>query len=122
MGDKVVAVKLRSILTKAFSQWAGMDAKALFNYETVNGFEPVFVTEGELDACVLEQAGFCAVSMPNATPNLTPEGRNRLKRATCIFLAGDNDGTVGNVAMKKLASRTFSRHLCAAVAGRERCQ
>ena len=107
VGDKVVAVKLRSILTKAFSQWAGMDAKALFNYETVNGFEPVFVTEGELDACVLEQAGFCAVSMPNATPNLTPEGRNRLKRATCIFLAGDNDGTVGNVAMKKLARELF---------------
>lgn len=102
--DKVVAVKMRSIISKAFSQWTGMDGKALFNLETITPFDPVFVTEGELDAAVLEQAGFHAVSIPSASNHkISPVARKHLKKALCIFLAGDNDGAVGNVAMRQLA-------------------
>ncbi len=90
-GSKVVAVKLRSIVEKAFSQFKDMDSKALFNVECISPLDPVFLTEGELDTAVLVQAGFYAVSMPNATAKLTPEAGILLKNATCIFLAGDND-------------------------------
>jgi KaiC/GvpD/RAD55 family RecA-like ATPase len=98
----VVAVKMRSMSTKAFSQWTNMDAKALFNAETINPLEPVFVTEGEFDTAIMEQAGFRAVSVPNSTTKLTPEAKTSLKQAECVYLAGDNDGKVGNAAMRQL--------------------
>lgn len=101
---RVVAVKMRSIHSKAFSQWVDMDPKALFNVETINGLEPVFVTEGELDTAIMEQAGFRAVSIQSASNHkLTPDMRNRLKQAAAVYLAGDNDGKVGNTAMQQLA-------------------
>lgn len=99
---KVVAVKFRSITEKCFSQVNNMDARALFNIETINPLEPVYVTEGELDACILEQAGFRAVSCPSAGVDISTESRVKLKLAERIFLAGDNDGGVGNEYMKKL--------------------
>lgn len=101
---KVVAIKMRSIVCKAFSQVANMDGKALFNIETVNTLEPVFLVEGEFDAAIMEQAGYRAVSIPSASNHkLMPDMVNRLKQAPRIFLAGDNDGGVGNVAMEQLA-------------------
>ena len=102
-GGKLLAVKMRGIGAKAFSQWAGMDAKALFNSDDINALEPVFVTEGEFDTAIFKQAGFVAVSIPNASTKLTPEMRILLKKAACIYLAGDNDGGAGNAAMKQLA-------------------
>lgn len=101
-GDKVVAVKMRSIVEKAFSQVNNMDGKALFNVDAVNPLEPVYLTEGELDACVLEMCGFRAVSCPSANAEITTESRIKLKLAERIFLAGDNDGGVGSDYMKKL--------------------
>jgi replicative DNA helicase len=100
--DKVIAVKMRSIAEKAFSQVPGMDAKALFNADAPNALEDLFVTEGELDTCIFEQADFRAVSIPNANSKLTPEGKAIMKRASRVFLAGDNDGGVGNAAMRAL--------------------
>ena len=102
VGDKIVAIKQRSIFKKCFVQVAGMDPKALYNTETINALEPVFVTEGEFDACILEQAGFRAVSWPNASTKMTPAAKVLLKDAACVYLAGDNDGTVGNAAMRQL--------------------
>jgi KaiC/GvpD/RAD55 family RecA-like ATPase len=102
LGDKIVAIKMRSIVTKAFVQIANMDPKALFNVETINPLSPVFVTEGEFDTAIMEQAGFCAVSIPNANTKLTPEWKVLLKNAPCVYLAGDNDGKVGSVAMSNL--------------------
>lgn len=99
---QVVACKMRSISAKAFSQWTNMDAKALFNTETINALEPVFVTEGEFDTAIMEQAGYRAVSVANSTTKLTPEAKSELKRAECVYLAGDNDGKVGNAAMRQL--------------------
>lgn len=102
VGDKIVAVKFRSIITKAFSQLAGMDPKALYNVDCINALEPVFVTEGEFDASVFVQAGFCAVSIPNANTKLTPEWKMLLKNAAYVVLAGDNDGKAGSDAMRTL--------------------
>jgi KaiC/GvpD/RAD55 family RecA-like ATPase len=100
--NKIVAVKMRSIAAKAFSQVPNMDAKALFNTDAISPMDPIFVTEGELDTAALVQAGYSAVSMPNANAKLTPDARIALKQAPCIFLAGDNDGGVGNAYMKQL--------------------
>lgn len=101
-GDKIVAVKMRGVATKAFVQIAGMDPKALFNTETVNALSPVFVTEGEFDTAIMEQAGFSAVSIPNATTKITPEWKVILKQAPSVILAGDNDGKAGSDKMRQL--------------------
>lgn len=106
VGDKIVAVKFRALAAKAFSQIAGMDPKALYNVGSINALEPVFVTEGEFDASVFVQAGFCAVSIPNANTKLTPEWKTILKNASYVVLAGDNDGKAGSDAM-----RTFLNEL-----------
>lgn len=102
VGDKVVAVKMRSIVTKAFVQIAHMNPKALFNTESINVLEPVFVTEGEFDTAIMEQAGFRAVSIPNANTKVTPEWKVQLMAAPVRYLAGDNDGKVGSEAMRNL--------------------
>lgn len=102
VGDRIVAVKMRSVVSKSFVQIGGMDAKALFNTETINVLEPVFVTEGELDAAILEQCGFRAVSIPNATSKMTPEWKVLLKKAPFVILAGDNDGKAGSSKMNEL--------------------
>lgn len=102
VGDKIVAVKMRSIVAKAFTQLSGMDPKALFNTDTITPFAPVFVTEGEYDTAIMEQAGFAAVSIPNANSKLTPEWKILLKNASYVVLAGDNDGKVGSDAMQVL--------------------
>lgn len=101
-GDKIIAIKMRSIVTKAFTQIANMDAKALFNSETINALEPVFVTEGEYDTAIFEQCGFRAVSIPNATTKITPEWKAILKGAAFVVLAGDNDGKAGSDKMRML--------------------
>ena len=63
----------------------------VFNTGTIDPLEPVFVTEGEFDAIVLEQAGFRAVSLPNASTKLTPEMKDLLMQADLRILAGDTD-------------------------------
>ena len=100
--ETVVAVKLRSIATKAFVQIPNMDPKALYNVEAINPLEPVFVTEGELDAMIFEMCGFRAVSVPNASTKTTVDMFIALKGAPFIFLAGDNDGSAGNECMDRL--------------------
>lgn len=111
IGNEIVACKMRGIAAKAFSQIAGMDPKALYNVETINALEPIFVTEGEFDAAILEMAGFRAVSIPNANTKITPEWKVRLKQAAFIVLAGDNDGKAGSDAMRlllnELAENTY---------------
>lgn len=102
-GDKVVAIKYRSMKDKAFFSAKNMDFKTLFNINTIDPFEPIFVTEGEFDAAILEQCGYRAVSVPCAGVKLLPDMKKALKQADCIFLAGDNDGGVGNAYMKQLA-------------------
>ena len=100
--DRIVAVKFRSIADKCFTQANKMDTHTLFNVETISPLEPVYLTEGELDACILEQAGFKAVSVMSAGAVISPQSRIELKTAERIFLSGDNDSGVGSDYMKKL--------------------
>jgi hypothetical protein len=101
-GDKILSLKFRSIAEKDFSQVKGMNQDTFFGHDDINPFEPVFMTEGELDKSILSQAGFCAVSPQSAGAKITPEMRDALKMAPAIYLAGDNDGDVGNKYMAKL--------------------
>lgn len=67
VGNKVVAIKYRSIVAKEFCKQGGMakgDNTPLFNSETIEPLEPVYLTEGE---CFL-----------GGTEILTPEGWIRL--------------------------------------------
>ncbi|VVB51619.1 DNA primase [uncultured archaeon] len=105
-GDKVVAVKLRSIVSKCFSQVNGMDSRALFNIETISPLDPVYLTEGEFDAAILEMLGYRAVSLTSASSTVATDDRIKLKTAERIYLAGDNDNP-GLESMAKLA-----RELC----------
>jgi DNA primase len=97
---KVTSLKYRSIARKAFCKQPGM-ATELFNRQTIDMMEPVFLVEGEFDAACLEQAGFKAVSLPNATYQCTPEDKDSLLSAEYVVLAGDNDDA-GKKAMEKL--------------------
>ena len=98
--NKVLSIKYRSIAKKAFTRQPGM-ATMLFNLETVDALESVFVTEGEFDAIVLEQSGFRAVSLPSASTTVTAEMKEALLEADTVFLAGDTD-PVGVQKMNKL--------------------
>ena len=99
-GEQVTSLKYRSIVRKAFCKQPGMKTE-LFNSGTVDMLEPVFLVEGEFDAAVLEQAGFKAVSLPNATYQPTPEDKDLVLSAECVILAGDND-EAGQKSMQKL--------------------
>ncbi len=109
-GGKVLCLHYRSIIRKAFARQSGM-ATALFNTETIDPFEAIFVTEGEFDTCVLEQSGYRAVSIPNATTEITADMKDQIMRADHVILAGDCDNSVGSDKMQKLwaelQDRTF---------------
>ena len=83
---------------------------SLWNTQTIDYLEPVFLVEGELDCLSLEQAGFKSVSLPNATYQLSPGDKDLLLSAEYVVLAGDNDDA-GKKAMDRLfremKERTF---------------
>jgi hypothetical protein len=101
-GDKVVSIKFRSVVRKVFRRQVGMASEVLYNADTIDFLSPVFITEGEFDTLVLEQAGFHAVSLPNATAKTTPEMKDQLLRADSVILAGDCDNAEGTKKMEKL--------------------
>lgn len=98
---KVVAIKYRSVVRKAFSKQAGMNTTALYNSDTIDPFSDVVLVEGELDCMVLEQAGYHACSIASASTNLGPAEKDKLMSASRVVLAGDSD-EVGQNAMAKL--------------------
>lgn len=100
VGDSVVSIKYRSLVRKAFSKQSGM-ATALYNVNSVDVFDDVYLCEGEMDVLSLEQVGFKAVSLPSASTNVTPEMKDQIMRANRVILAGDSD-EVGTAAMDKL--------------------
>lgn len=110
MSRAITSVKYRSIKEKLFTKQPGMGT-FLFNSESIDFCEPIFLVEGELDCLSLEQAGFRAVSLPNATCTVTPEWKDLLMSAECVILAGDNDGAAGTKKMQQLwaemQERTF---------------
>jgi hypothetical protein len=100
-GEVVRSIKFRSIVEKAFCKQGGM-ATELYNTDTVDPFEDVYLVEGEIDALTLEQTGFHAVSLASASSHPTPSQKDVLMRANRVLLAGDCDGAVGDAIMAKL--------------------
>jgi hypothetical protein len=102
-GEVVRQVKFRSLERKkpgGFQRSPGMET-VLFNVDTVDPFEPVYLTSGEFDAIVLEQAGFHAVSLMSDSHKPTPAQKDQLMAASMVILAGDSD-TSGVGIMDKL--------------------
>ncbi len=109
--DRVVAIKYRNIGDKLFTKQPGMakgDQTPLFNSETIDPLEPVYLVEGEIDCLTMEQAGFKSVSIQSASTPLTAANKEKLLEADYIILAGDNDPT-GNEYMNKLWSELQER-------------
>jgi len=96
----ITGLKYRSIAEKKFVYQKGMD-NSLFNLDVCDPLIPVFITEGEVDAVTLGQAGFAAVALPGAAYKLKPEEKQLLKIASEIYLAGDSDGP-GQETMSRL--------------------
>jgi hypothetical protein len=103
-GNKVIRVKFRSIKSKFFTQMKGMEQRGLYNSEAADPLKPLFLVEGELDVAALASAGFNAVSLFNATHEITPADKDVLMASSELFLAGDRDGAAGEEKMKKLWS------------------
>ncbi len=101
-GNDVVCIELRSMVRKEFSRKTGMETKTLFGVDYVSPSEPIYVVEGKFDQAVLLQAGFRAISLPNASVKITPPMRDLLMSASLIILAGDNDNSVGTDRMNKM--------------------
>jgi hypothetical protein len=104
-GDKVILLKYRSMAIKDYRRCPGM-ATTIFNLPTIDAFDSLYITEGEFDCAILEQAGFHAVSLPMGTnakykPVITAEMKDRIMEANEIILAGDMD-TTGTGTMNKL--------------------
>ena len=102
-GDTVVGIHYRSVVEgrKAFCRQPGMQT-ALFNTQSIDMFEPIYVCEGEMDSCVLEQAGYRSISIPSASTNLTPAQKDQIMAAGTVILAGDCDDGPGSEKMNKL--------------------
>jgi DnaB-like helicase C terminal domain/Toprim-like len=58
---------------------------------TINPLSPVYITEGEFDAAIFEQADMRAVSFPSATYKLPANLKDQLLEADSVILAGDSD-------------------------------
>lgn len=97
----VTNIEYRSVQRKAFNRQPKMKT-SLSGLDDIDILEPVFVIEGKFDAAILTQAGFKAVSLPNATTILTPEQRDQILQAGSVILAGDDDGGAGVKAMDRL--------------------
>lgn len=88
--ENVVSIEYRGIAKKSFYRQPGM-ATEVFNLQTLDPLEAVFITEGKFDAAVLVQAGFRAISLPNASAKISPELKDEIVQADKIILAGDMD-------------------------------
>lgn len=107
-GDKIVSIKWRAIsgeISKGdrFRYESNMQPCGVFNAETIDPLDELFVTEGELDAITLEQAGLRAVSVRGASHKLDARTKDALIRAERIYIAGDNEASgIGLKAMERL--------------------
>lgn len=111
-GEVVRQVKFRSLERKkpgGFQRSPGMET-VLYNVDTIDPFESVYVTSGEFDAIILEQAGFHAVSLMSDSHKPTPEQKDQLMSASSVILAGDVDESGSGIMeklLKELGERTY---------------
>ena len=106
-GDVIECIKWRSIVRKVFYRSPGMKT-TLYNTNSIDILDPVFLVEGEFDALTLTQAGFRAVSLASASHALTAEDKDLLLGAEYLILAGDSD-EAGDKVMTKLWTEVQER-------------
>ena len=68
LGDTFYTLKARNLKTKEFIQQHSVSQKGLFNIDAVTAGCDVYIVESELDAAVLHENGYTAVS-ESSTPN-----------------------------------------------------
>lgn len=83
-------VRKRHLDAKEFILENSTSQQGLFNLDTVNPLEDVYVLEGEMDVALAEEAGFRAVSVVSASQKkFDKQAIKTLKLASRIFLVGD---------------------------------
>ena len=103
LGKTFYTIKARNVVTKEFFQENAVSQAGLFNIDAVKDGDDVYVVESELDAAMLHQFGYVAVSVINGKQKqIELEVLNRLKKAGRIFLVGDQDAP-GQICMNNLA-------------------
>ncbi len=103
IGKTFYTIKARNLATKGFIQENSLSQKGLFNIDAVTAGCDVYVVESELDAAILHEQGYTAVSVVNAKQKLIEaEVLKKLTTAHRIFLVGDND-TAGISCMDGIA-------------------
>ena len=127
---EVVNIKSRTA-DKQFRQSKNAE-KCFYRFDVMSGMETIIITEGEMDALSLVEAGYNnVVSVPDGAiaPNSNPSDRKfsyllsaeeHLLNATTIILAMDNDSS-GN-AMREELSRRIGREKCYRVNYPEGCK
>lgn len=108
--SKYFTIKTRPLTSKEIKHEHCVNSKSLFNLDTVNGLEPVYVVEGEPDVAILEENGFRAVSVQNANHNKFEQAQlDILCEASHIFLMGDQKqrglDDPGENCMRELAAK-----------------
>lgn len=83
-------IRKRHMDSKEFFLENSVSQHGLFNLDTVNAIEDVYVVEGEMDVAVMEEAGFRAVSVISGSQKkFDQHAIDTLKLAPRIFLVGD---------------------------------
>ena len=102
-GNTFYTIKGRKLTEKSFLQENAVSQQGLFNVDSVSDGCDVFLVESELDAAVLEENGYTAVSVINAKQkSIESEVLRKLCQAQRIFLAGDQD-SAGQICMNTIA-------------------
>jgi AAA domain len=87
---KYFTIKTRDLASKEIKHEHCTNSQSLFNLDSVNYIEPIYVVEGEPDVAIMEEAGFRAVSVMNANHNKFDKAQLAiLCEASYIFLMGD---------------------------------
>jgi hypothetical protein len=98
-------IRKRHMDQKDFYLENSVSQHGLFNLDTVNAIEDVYVVEGEMDVAIMEEAGFRAVSVISGSQKkFDPHAIEALRLAPRIFLIGDqeHDGGPGQKCMDGL--------------------
>lgn len=120
-GDKIVNYKYRSISNKRFTQTPGASINVFYNINSIIDEDVVVITEGEVDALSVMEAGIqSVVSVPSAPP---PESKELVKYFAyldnCIgifegvkkiYLALDKDAP--GIRLREELARRFGKQRC----------
>jgi hypothetical protein len=89
-GVKFDCVRKRHLDNKEFFLENSVSQHGLFNLDTVNALDDVYVVEGEIDVAVMEEAGFRAVSVISGSQKkFDRHALETIQIAPRIFLVGD---------------------------------